>query len=120
MNTADAISKILEIRDLIGKHKKDPALLSMDAVALATYNAYLGDVLADHHHTARKTELDAYKQARNLEENVGDSEKIAKEKALTPVREYEQIQYVYKSTNNLITAIQSHCKTMSVERSQNV
>lgn len=118
MKPEEAIDKILEIRKLAGKHKKDPAVLSMDAVALAVYNAYIGDVIADLHQVARQTELNAFKEARNREETVADSEKIAREKASDAIREYEQAKYVYQSTNILITAIQSHVKAQSIERSQ--
>lgn len=119
MNKDDAITKILEIRELVKKHRHDPVSLSEDAVALATYNAYLGDVLADLHHKARQTELTAFKNARNQEETVADSERIAKEKSLEPSGEYETVKYIYQSTGNLVTAIQSHTKTLLVERNQN-
>lgn len=116
----DALKAISEIRQWIIDNKvwRDAPKLSEVAIKLAAFNAELGSELATLHLTASQQQIQAFKNYRKQENTVSDSEMHAKEESLDARATYEDAKHVYASTQTLISALQTHLKTLSNEWSE--
>lgn len=117
MKQEDSLKAITELRAWLIENKvwKDSILLSEVAIKLAAYNAELGSELATLHLTASQQQIQAFKGARKRELTVSDSEIEAKEFSLDARTSYEDAKHVYSSTQSLISALQTHLRTLSNE-----
>ena len=114
MDAEKAIKGIMVHRKAIhaGKQWSDPLGLSETMLKLATYNAYLADNIAGLHHDATESHQSAYKSARELENTQGDAEMLAKYESLDKRTSHERVKYVYESTKNLISVLQTRLKAI--------
>lgn len=114
METSEAIKGILKHREAIHKQNQwnNPMALSDTMTKLATYNAYLADNIAELHYQATESSNVAYKKARDAENTIADSESIAKIESILHRKEYENIKYVYTSTGNLISVLQTRLRVI--------
>lgn len=115
MKLETATEGLMKYRKLI--HEQDlwdnPNELSDVMVKLATYNSYLADNLATLHHNATEAAGASFKAARDMEVGVTEAERFAKAESLEPRRKYEHGKYVYDSTKNLISVLQSRLRVIS-------
>lgn len=120
MKTSDAIKGIVEHRKNIHENNywHDPEKLSDTMARLATYNAYLGDDLARLHRQASEKQLIAFREARKLDIGVTESERLSREESIADREKYENIVYISKATNNLISVLQSRLKVIADLRRQ--
>jgi hypothetical protein len=120
MKTSDAIKGIIEHRKNIHENNywHDPEKLSDTMARLATYNAYLADDIARLHRQASESQLIAFREARKLEIGVTEAERLSRGESLDDREKFENISYIYKATNNLITVLQSRLKVIADQRRQ--
>lgn len=115
MELDKAIEGIMRHRKAI--HEQDmwdsPIELSDVMVKLATYNSYLADNLATLHHNATEAAGASFKAARDMEVGVTEAERLSKSESLEQRRQYEHAKYVYDSTKNLISVLQSRLRVIS-------
>ena len=118
MKIDDAVKGIVAYRKLIHEENywNNPERLSDVMAKLAVYNAYLADNIAGLHKTASEKQITAFRSARLLEVGVTEAEKIAKQESLDDREVYEKIKYVYTSTGNLITVLQSRLRVIEQQR----
>lgn len=109
MELSKAIDGINKYRDTIAVKNQwtDPIGLSDSMLKLSVYNSYLSDHIAEMHMLSTQKRLEAYKVARDSGETQGDSETTAKIDSLIERTKYEELQHKYKSTDNIISTIQS-------------
>lgn len=120
MELDTAIEGIMAMRKRIHEQKQwnNPVSLSDTMTKLAVYNAYLADHIADLHHEATQLATDAFNNARKLEVGVTEAERLAKGESLNQRHKYEQVTYIYKSTGNLITVLQTRLKVIENQLKQ--
>jgi len=120
METTEAIKGIVEHRKNIHENNywHDPEKLSDTMARLATYNSYLADNIARLHRIATDTQAIAFKSARELEVGVTEAERLSRAESTKEREQYENIQYIYKATSNLITVLQSRLKVIENARRQ--
>jgi hypothetical protein len=114
MEVEEAITGILRYREAIHKQKQwnDPVGLSDTMTKLAVYNAYLADNLAGLHHDATQLQQQAYKNAREADNTIADSEATAKITSLDTRTQYERVKYIYQANSNLISVLQSRLRVI--------
>ncbi len=120
METTEAIKGIVEHRKNIHENNywHDPEKLSDTMARLATYNAYLADDIARLHRQASESQLIAFREARKLDIGVTEAERLSRGESIADREKYENIQYIYKATGNLITVLQSRLKVIENQRRQ--
>jgi hypothetical protein len=120
MEITDAIKGIVEHRKNIHENNywHDPEKLSDTMARLATYNAYLADDIARLHRQASESQLIAFREARKLDIGVTEAERLSRGESIADREKYENIQYIYKATGNLITVLQSRLKVIENQRRQ--
>lgn len=120
MEITDAIKGIVEHRKNIHENNywHDPEKLSDTMARLATYNSYLADNIARLHRIATDTQAVAFKSAREIEIGVTEAERLSRAESTKEREQYENIQYIYKATSNLITVLQSRLKVIENARRQ--
>lgn len=115
MKLETAIEGLMKYRKVI--HEQDlwdsPNELSDVMVKLATYNGYLADNLALLHYNATEAAGASFKAARDMEVGVTEAERLSKAESLKQRQEYEHAKYVYDSTKNLISVLQSRLRVIS-------
>lgn len=120
MELDTAVTGIMGLRKRIHEQRQwdNPVSLSDTMTKLAVYNAYLADHIADLHHEATQSSIDAFKHAREADKGVTEAEREAKEGSIEARKNYEQINYIYKSTGNLITVLQTRLKVIENQLKQ--
>lgn len=115
----DIISRIVTLRTWIEKELnwQDGEAIAEAQAKLALLLAMLGDHRASLHQQASQEHLMAYKKARAQDMTVSDSEIEAKEVSLKIRAEYENVEYVFKSTSILVDSLRTLCSTIRQEKS---
>lgn len=114
MDIEEAITGILKHRETIHKQNKwnDPVSLSDTMTKLAVYNAYLADNLAGLHHDATSIQQIKYRELRDKDNTIADSESMAKIESLDARTQHERVKYIYQANSNLISVLQSRLRVI--------
>lgn len=114
MKLEDAIKGILHYREQIHKEHlwDNPVALSETLVKLATYNAYLADNIAVLHKKATDKAYAIFTEAKAGGETVTSAEQMARGESTQERKQYEQVKDIHKSTDNLVSVIQSRLRVV--------
>ena len=116
----EAIEQIHQLRQWVEDKKPyhDGLTVAELAAKLATLNAKLATNLSTLHHDATQKQISVQKQVRDTGASLGDAELAGREAALEERESYENAKYVYDSTKNLISTLQSLSSRLSEEMKQ--
>lgn len=114
MKLEDAIKGIMKYREAIhSQHMwSDPVRLSEVLVKLSVCNSYLADNIAPLHKHATDTAYSIYTEAKASGEAIKTAEMMSRGESTEERKEYENVSNIYRSTNSLITVIQSRIKVL--------
>ena len=118
MKPEEIITRIKDLREWIEKklNWQDTQAISEAQAKLAVLLAMLGDHRAKLHHNSSQSYLMAYKKARGRDLTVADSEIEAKEISLKIKEEFENVEYIYKSTATLVDSLRTLASTQRAEK----
>ena len=119
MDIATALEGISKKREEI--HKKsmwdDPNSLSDLMVKLSVYNAYLADNIAKLHKEATDKQGESYLNHKS-KTSASEAKELARFDSTEEREEFEKVEFIYKSTSNLITVLQSRLRVIENQRRQ--
>ena len=112
MDIETTIKGIHDVRARIHEQNmwNDPVALSDAMTKLAVYNSYLADNIAPLHKQATDKAYSVFIESRTEGEGVTQSEQLSRGESTQEREEYENVQNIYRATDNLISVLQSRVR----------
>lgn len=88
----------------------DPVGLSDAMTKLAVYNAYLADHLAPLHKAATDKAYAVFTEVKESTGKIGQAEQMSRGESTEERELYENVQNIYRATDNLISVMQSRVR----------
>lgn len=93
----------------------DPVGLSDVMVRLATYNSYLADHIAPLHKAATDKAYAVFTEVKDSGGKITQAENMSRGESTEEREIYEKVLHIYRSTDNLISVIQSRVRVAENE-----